>query len=178
MASNNLIFPKIVQTESTQGGFVDCEDTLATQWYVLTCKPHKEHLLLKQLQELGFDTFFPRFELSLDGPRRRKVTAFFPGYLFVKADLEKVGESRLHWMLFISGLMCNGGNPAFAPDELLWAMQLKVKQFSQITEMAVNSIGVGSVGQMEASFLEYEAVLDPCLKGSERIKLLHKLLQH
>ncbi len=82
------------------------------------------------------------------------------------------------WILFTSGLICNGGKPAYVPDELLRAMQQKVKQINQLANMAVNSVDEGASGKIVALSPKFESVINPDLKGSVRSKLLLKVLQY
>ena len=64
---------------------------MATAWYVLRSKPHKESMLFGQLKAYGIETYFPVLRVKPVNPRSRKERPYFPGYLFVHVDLAETG---------------------------------------------------------------------------------------
>ena len=85
-------------------------------WYALRSKPRKEEALWGQLLARGFETFYPRLRINPVNPRARKLAPYFPGYMFVYADLEEVGPSTFNYMPFSLGL----GSGVFL--YLIWTM--------------------------------------------------------
>ena len=88
---------------------------MAANWYALRSKPRKEEVVWKQVRTQGFEAYFPRLRVNPVNPRSRKLRPYFPGYLFVYADLEEVGVSVFQWMPHSIGLVCFGGEPAASP---------------------------------------------------------------
>ena len=86
---------------------------MATYWYVLHSKLHKEELLAEQLELRRIETFAPHIRVQVVNPRARKVRAYFPGYLFVHVDLEHMGLSALQYVPGSAGMISFGGEPAF-----------------------------------------------------------------
>ena len=70
---------------------------MTDRWYTLRSKPNKEDLLWSQLQIREVETFYPRVRVQTVNPRARKIRPYFPGYVFVRADLEQVNSSSLQW---------------------------------------------------------------------------------
>ena len=71
---------------------------MSIHWYVLRSKPNKEKLLWEQLNIREVETFYPQIRVQTVNPRARQVKAYFPGYVFVRVDLDEVGLSILQWM--------------------------------------------------------------------------------
>src|SRR5262245_45040636 len=68
---------------------------LTNQWYVAHCKSHKEQqaaVLLKQ--RFGLPVYLPQVSQSVRGELRS--VPFFPGYLFVSANLYLVSVSKIN----------------------------------------------------------------------------------
>src|SRR5574342_939065 len=97
-------------------------------WYVMHSKPNKEELLYEQLRIRKIDAYYPRIRTQHTNPRARKRKPYFPGYLFIRADLEILGNSTLKWMPGALGIVDFGNEPASVPEELLQAIRQKVEQ--------------------------------------------------
>jgi transcriptional antiterminator RfaH len=54
------------------------------------------------------------------------MRALFPGYLFVRVDLEVVGRSLLLWTPGLRGIVSFGGVPARMPDEAIALVRRQV----------------------------------------------------
>src|SRR5512145_25294 len=103
---------------------------MAAAWYVLRSKPNKEDFFCDQLLAHRFEVYHPRIPVRTVNPRARKVRPYFPGYLFVRIDLELTTASLLHWMPGSAGLICFDAEPASVPDCLLNAIRQRVEQIS------------------------------------------------
>ncbi len=75
---------------------------MTLSWYAIRSKPRKEEPLWGQLLAGEIETFYPRLRVRPINPRSRKVVPYFPGYMFVNADLEDVGASTFNYMPFPS----------------------------------------------------------------------------
>ena len=103
-----------------------------TNWYVLRSKPCKEETVWRQAQSLDFETFYPRLRVRPVNPRSRKVRPYFPGYLFVQADLDVVGLSTFQYMPYAIGLVCFGGEPAYVQESLILAIRGRVEEIAEV----------------------------------------------
>src|SRR3990172_1397003 len=97
-------------------------------WYVMHSKPNKEELLYEQLRIRKIDAYYPRIKVQPMNPRARKRKPYFPGYLFIRTDLDVLRSSTLKWMPGAIGLVDFGSEPASVPEELLQAIRQKVDQ--------------------------------------------------
>jgi transcription antitermination factor NusG len=146
-------------------------------WYVMHSKPNKEELLYEQLRSRNIDTYYPRIKVQPVNPRARKRKPYFPGYLFIKADLDALGPSTLRWMPGALGLVDFGSNPASVPDELLQAIQKKVEHINKLDENQAERFRAGEVVTIQTGpFAGYHAIFDSRLPGHERVRVLLQML--
>ena len=151
---------------------------MTEQWYVLRSKPNKELSLWRELMARGFESFYPQLHVHPANPRSRKVRAYFPGYLFLQTNVEQVGTSLFQWMPFSSGFIAFDGMPATVPDTLIQAIRRHVDQINAADSTRLAELRPGDAVMIEGGpFDGYEAIFDACLPGTERVRVLLKLLQ-
>ena len=153
-------------------------------WYAMRSKPNKEMALSHELSARQVEVFYPRLHVRPANPRSRTVQPYFPGYLFVHVDLEQIGFSELHWLPFSLGLLTFGGEAPAVPELLIHGIQKRVDE--------INAAGAGRSGPrslstdglrqgetvliLDGPFAGHEAIFDARLPGSERVRVLLKLL--
>lgn len=146
-------------------------------WYALRSKPRKEETLWRQLRAREVEVFYPQLRVQPVNPRARKVRPYFPGYLFVRTDLEKTGLSFFQWMPHSTGLVTYGGEPAPVPDALINAIKKRVQEISDAGGELFDGLKKGdSVKIKGGPFEGYEAIFDARVDGNERVRVLLKLL--
>jgi len=146
-------------------------------WYVMHSKPNKEELLYEQLRIREIDAYYPRIKVQPVNPRARKRKPYFPGYLFIRADLDVLGASTLKWMPGALGLVDFGSEPASVPEELLQAIRQKVEQVDVLDgKQAEKFIRGEGVTIQSGPFVGYRAIFDSRLPGHERVRVLLQLL--
>jgi transcriptional antiterminator RfaH len=110
-------------------------------------------------------------------PRARKVKPYFPGYLFVHVDLEKLGISPLKWMPHTLGLVTFGDEPATVPDHLIHALENRIKEINEAGGELLDSLTQGDrVWIHSGPFSGYEAIFDHRLPGKDRVRVLLQFL--
>lgn len=146
-------------------------------WYALRSKPRKEDVLYRQANAQGFEVFYPRLRVQPVNPRSKKYKPYFPGYMFVNVDLEKVGISTFQWMPHSIGLVSFGGDPAHVPDNLINALQKRVNQINEAGGEVYEGLKPGDTVRIsEGPFRGYQAIFDERLPGSERVRVLIQML--
>jgi transcription antitermination factor NusG len=146
-------------------------------WYALRSKPRKEEAVYRQAIHQGFTAFYPRIRVQPVNPRSRKLRAYFPGYLFVQADLDEVGVSTFQWMPHTHGLVIFGGEPAVVPENLVQAIRQRVDEINAAGGEVFDALKVGDKVKISAGPFEgYEAIFDGRLPGSVRVRVLLELL--
>jgi transcriptional antiterminator RfaH len=150
---------------------------MTVHWYVLRSKPNKEDFLWRQLQADKIETFYPRVRVQVVNPRARKIRLYFPGYLFIKVDLETAGFSTFNWMPGSSGLVTFGGSPPEVPDGLVAVIRKRLDEINTAGGEILNGLKAGdAVIIEEGPFAGYEAIFDARISGNERVRVLLKLL--
>ena len=104
---------------------------MPSSWYVMQSKPNREEALYSELIARDVEVFFPRIRVNPVNPRARKIKAYFPGYMFVHVDLEKVGLSFLQYMPFAKGMVSFEREPAIVPEGLIQAIQHRVEDVNR-----------------------------------------------
>ena len=151
---------------------------MALQWFVLRSKPNKEMALWRELSARGLECFYPQLHVRPVNPRSRKIRAYFPGYLFLHTDIEEVGPSTFKWVPFASGLVSFDGLPAMVPDSLVQAIRRHVDEINAAGGQQLASLKQGETVVIQGGpFDGYEAIFDTHLAGTERVRVLLKLLR-
>ncbi len=151
---------------------------MTSTWYVLNTKPCKEEFLWEQCLARGYETFLPRIRAQTVNPRARKVRPYFPGYIFVNVDIERIGISTLQWMPGAQRLISFDGVPASVPDSLIRAIQKRLEEINAAGGELFDGLKPGDVVYIQDGlFAGYEAIFDTSLPGSKRVRVLLKLLQ-
>jgi len=147
-------------------------------WYVLNTKPRKEDFLWEQCLAHGYETFYPRLRVQPVNPRARKIKPYFPGYLFVHLNLEQSKLSALRWMPGVAKVVSFGSAPATVPDGLIHSIQRRVEEINAAGGELFDGLKSGDEVNIQGGpFAGYEAIFDVRIPGSERVRVLLKLLQ-
>jgi len=142
-------------------------------WYVIRSKPNKEEFLWGQLKARAVEVFYPRLRVNPVNPRARKIKPYFPGYMFIQADIEEQGYSKFQWLPNSLGLVLFGGEPALVPNNLIVEIKKKVEQIAAAGGVVLDGLKKGDKVRIQSGpFKGYDAVFNEQLSGSERVKIL------
>ena len=146
-------------------------------WYALRSKPRKEEALWGQLLARGCETFYPRLRIHPVNPRARRLAPYFPGYMFVNADLEDVGPSTFNYMPFSIGLVSFGGEPAPVSETLIRDLTRRLHEIVDAGGVLFDGLSRGDpVWIREGPFSGYGALFDARVSGSDRVRVLLQML--
>ena len=133
--------------------------------------------LWHEIRARGVECFYPYLRVQPVNPRCRTIQPYYPGYLFVHGDMEQIGFSTLQWMPFSLGLVSFGGQPATIPESLVHAIRQRVDQVNAAGGEQPKGWTRGEFVVISGGpFSGYEAIFDVNLQGSERARVLLKLL--
>lgn len=150
---------------------------MAIHWYALNSHPNKEDMLSRQIESHGFEVFFPRIRVNPVNPRARKIRAYFPGYLFVHADLEEVGISVFNWMPYAKRIISFGGEPSIVPEALIHTIRQKIERINLSGGEIFEDLNHGDlVSISNGPFEGYDAIFDSRIDGAQRVRVLLKML--
>lgn len=146
---------------------------MAKHWYALRVKPHKERAVNKRLQEQEVEIFYPEVRVNPKNPRAAKKKPYFPGYMFLRADLDDVGANTLNWMPGTLGLVTFGDIPAVVPDNLVHELRTRLAEIEAAGGLKLKGLEPGDrVRIVSGPFEGYEAIFDTTLPGKERVQVL------
>jgi transcriptional antiterminator RfaH len=146
---------------------------MATQWYALSVKPHKERIVHRLLQTREVEVFFPTIKVKPKNPRAAKVRPYFPGYMFVHVDLSDLGVNAFSWTPGTRGLVAYGGEPAIVPSNLIQELKQRLEQIEASEGLVLDGLKKGDrIRILSGPFEGYEAIFDMHLPGKERVQVL------
>ena len=147
------------------------------RWYVLRSKPRKESALQRFARQNGHEVFFPSIPIRPVNPRASRIAPYFPGYLFVHTDLCAVGEAAFHWMPYSAGLVQVGGEPGAVQDLVVRGIAARVREIWGGGDLLPDRFQHGDrVVVRQGAFEGYQALFDARLPGTERVRILLKML--
>jgi transcription antitermination factor NusG len=150
---------------------------MSAEWYAIQSKTHKEEALCGQLLAGGFEVFYPKIRAKPVNPRARKIRPYFPGYLFVKADLHVSGLSVLQFTPFARGLVTFDKEPAAVPETLIQAVRKRVEEINLRGGEILAELAPGQAILInDGPFAGFSGIFDMHISGSERVKVLIQLL--
>ena len=150
---------------------------MTLQWYALRSKPNREDALYREAGARGFQVYYPRMRVQPVNPRARKVKAYFPGYMFVQADMHTVGFSTFAWLPYSNGLVFCGTEPSPVPDTLLNAIRRHLDGINAAGGELFAGLQAGDDVRIQGGpFAGYEAIFDSRLPGNQRVRVLLQLL--
>lgn len=146
-------------------------------WYVLRSKPHKENQVDARLRTAGIQTYYPCLSVKPVNPRCSTTRPYFPGYLFVYADLDLINSGSLQWLPGAVGLLQFGDTLATVPDSFIKQLRQRIEQINQAGGLTYNGLKPGDRVQITGGpFAGYEAIFDTRLGGNERVRVLLEIL--
>jgi transcription antitermination factor NusG len=159
---------------------------MPTNWYALHVKPHKERLVYQRLLApdglptlmtpdgtLPYKVFFPSVRVKPKNPRAARIRPYFPGYMFVSADLDILGMNAFNWVPGTRGLVNFGGEPAIVPERLIQELKERVIEIEEAGGLVFETFQPGdAVHIVSGPFAGYDGIFDTRLPGSERVQVL------
>jgi transcription antitermination factor NusG len=162
----------------TENNESDCLNVIEPGWFALHSHPNKESFLEAELIARSLHVYYPCLHVKPVNPRSRKIRPYFPGYLFVFFDRDHLrGESVFRWIPHAYGLVCFGGIPAPVPEALIQRIMWQLEQAHNEMNHVVYQKGEPVQVRVDL-FSGYEAIFDTQLPGSERVRVLLKMLNH
>ncbi len=140
-------------------------------WYVLYTKAMQEQAVAQQLEQKGLEVFFPCYtERRHPSPRLRPL---FPGYLFVRLELERTGLAVLQWTPGLCYVVSFAGTPARMPDEAIELVRLQLERVRERGGLHTSSFEAGEHVRISSGPLAgMEAVFDGTAGSADRVRIL------
>ena len=153
------------------------EQTPGKAWYVIRSKPYKEKSLYGELISRDIETFYPQLRVNPVNPRSRKWVPYFPGYMFVHVDLVEIGLRPMNRIPHSIGLVMFNDLVPSVPENLLHKIDLKLQAITEAGGETFFEIQPGDkIKLINGGFSGYEAIFEERLNGSDRVRILIKML--
>lgn len=147
-------------------------------WHVIRSKPNKEAFLAGQLESRNVEFYYPQLKVHPVNPRCRKIKPYFPGYLFIKTDLEINHTSAFGRIPGAIGLVFLGGESAYVPESILNAIHVRVDEINEAGGELFEVMKKGDRIKIHSGPFEgYDAIFDSRIAGTERVKVFLTMLQ-
>ena len=147
------------------------------RWYTVRTKPRAEQQVEAALTRRGLTVYLPMVKVARVNPRARPITPLFPGYLFVQADLEQVGQSAINWAVGVASLVSFGGEPAVVPEAVIQHIQSRVVEVQQSGALGLGRLHKGDRVRITTGPLrDLDAVFDQPLSAKGRARVLIEFL--
>ena len=107
-------------------------NSLATQnakWYIIRATPQADFLAAAELFNAGFEIFSPRIK-SHQPKNLPQFVPLFPGYMFLKWDLEGEGKPSFHGSPHVSGWVNFEGVAPAVPNDVISELAHRVEHIN------------------------------------------------
>jgi transcriptional antiterminator RfaH len=146
-------------------------------WYTVRTKPRAERQVQAALTRKGLTVYLPMVKVARVNPRARPIMPLFPGYLFVQADLEQVGQSAINWAIGVASLVSFGGEPAMVPEAVIQHIQSRVAEVQASGTFGLGRLHKGDHVRITGGPLrDLDAVFDQPLSAKGRARVLIEFL--
>lgn len=152
---------------------------MSQHWYALRVKPHKERPVFRLLEAQRVEVFYPSVRVQPINPRAAKVRPYFPGYMFVRADLSDLGVNAFSWTPGSQGLVAFGGAPAVVPEHLILEVKQRIARIQAAGGLVFDDLKPGDRVRIIGGPLSgYDAIFDLRLPDRERVQVLLAFLSN
>jgi transcriptional antiterminator RfaH len=152
---------------------------MTIHWYAINSHTNKEDILTHHLETMGYEVYFPQMRVKPVNPRARKIVPYFPGYLFVRADIQQTGLSVFQWMPHAKGLVVFGEEPSIVSENLIQTLQTKLELLNTESEKQKSPYKPGDLLMIDQGpFKGYEAIFNEQISGKDRVRVLLKMLSN
>jgi transcriptional antiterminator RfaH len=140
-------------------------------WYLIHCEAQRDQQVERLVAHAGMETFAARI------PKTRKRNgdrALFPGYVFVRLELDAGSWSAIRYLPGVRSLVEIGGGPCPVADEIVEAIRNRVAGYIASHARLQRGDRVAVAGGI---FAELEGVFCELLSGEERVAILLDLMR-
>lgn len=150
---------------------------MTKNWYVLYTKLHKENSVVSQLCANKTEFYFPTINVNPVDPRSQRVKPYFPRYLFIRVDSQKIGEPEIKWMPGIIRIVSFDDKAAVVPDQFIDLIRQQVEKYNAKGDETISDFQKGDpVIVREGPFFGFRGGVDLNLPSSKRMKIMLELL--
>lgn len=147
------------------------------RWFVVQIQPSREPVAILNLERQGFEVFAPRVlrtRLSRTRKRTERLEPLFPGYLFVRLDLDRAQWRSVNGTYGVSRLVTFGERPATLTIGFVEALADRANE-QAVVAFAENLRAGDRVRVISGPFDDLIGTLES-ERGPERVVVMMQLL--
>ena len=143
------------------------------EWYTLYTKANAEKKVSSLLNEQGIETYLPTVITALNFEE-----PFFPCYLFMKADLQKLSKSSWEWTPGLRRVICRDDQPLPVSPKIIHTIQSNLNELNEnIKEKRQHQFQLGEeVRILKGPFKDMFAIFSGPTTPSTRVRILLSVL--
>lgn len=148
----------------------------AKRWYAVHTKLGSEESAAAHLGRQGFDVFLPRSLRTTRRARKIQTAAapFFPGYLFVRLDLDAQRWRSIDGTFGVKGLIKAHDRPVAAPESVMEALIAATGE-DGVLDLACGIAPGARVRVIGGPFADQFAIVER-MSGADRVRVLLSLM--
>lgn len=146
-------------------------------WYALYTKPKAEYKVATALEQAGIEVFLP--EIQTKEEPQMVMEPFFPCYLFMSANLQRLDTSVWKWMPGLRHIVAYGDQPIHLSPEIIRLIRSKIVQLNtKLSDSPAPKFEPGdSVRIMHGPLQDMEAIFEGPTTPSKRVHVLLTILE-
>ncbi len=145
-------------------------------WYLIHCQARKETYAANSLRHLlKLLVFLPESRIRSRGVV--KCSPFFPGYIFINADLQNVPKSLINTCPGVLRLVEFGGDPQAVPQHVIDTISQQLNRLNGQPSQLSHAFSPGDIVQVKAGPLQdLEMIFVGSMTPGGRVQVLLELL--
>lgn len=149
-----------------------------SRWYVVHTHSKSEFQALSHLKRQGFLAYLPQYLKRRRHARRTDSVRrpLFPGYLFIKMDVERIRWRAIRSTIGIRSLICNGELPAAVPEGVVEDIRAREDDGGLVPVAAPAPFDRGETVRVSHGAILDQVGLFDCASDEERVFVLLSLM--
>jgi transcriptional antiterminator RfaH len=142
-------------------------------WHLLHTKLRRERQVAVLLHQRGLEVYLPLVWRNPANTRSAREQPYFPSYLFVRMDLQRVEPDIIHWSPGLKGLVEFAHEPAIVSNSFISELQKRLSGIYIVDTTVFKDAGRAELAQIvEGPFAGYEGIFSSSLSATERAHIL------
>ncbi|MGH2537031.1 MAG: transcription termination/antitermination protein NusG [Candidatus Promineifilaceae bacterium] len=147
------------------------------QWYALHTKPRAERKVAHLIAAQELEIYLPEAP-AVPSSRAAAVLPFFPGYMFIRLNLEQDDSARWRWTPGLRYLVGYGDEPTPIPDNVIGLVAAEVARWAAGSRVPLYDFQPGDLVRVrEGPFADLIAIFEGPSTPSERVQVLLNSMQ-
>jgi transcription antitermination factor NusG len=140
-------------------------------WYAVHTKVNHEKKVSRILSQRNIETYVP--EMQFGSRDQVKIRPFFPGYLFMRLDLDTANPAHWQWTPGLRRIVAYGRKPIPVPEEVILLIKHKLDEMASKKGRRSFDFEPGDIVRIkEGPFEDMLAIFDKETSPDGRVQVL------